>query len=94
MPPRSRSIDKPQDIKTVFKRMLKKEYVVLIFVILFAIGSAVLNIIAPIYLGEFLNNALPADIGGSPLFNIVMENGDPIVYIYWTYFFKNYGMLL
>ena len=96
-PGRSRSIDKPQNMKLVFKRMLKdfkKEYVVLIFVILFAIGSAVLNIIAPIFLGEFLNHALPQDISTSPLFNFVLVDGSTVVQINWDYFFYNFGVLL
>ena len=96
-PGRARSIDKPQNMKLVFKRMLKdfkKEYVVLIFVILFAIGSAVLNIIAPIFLGEFLNRALPQDIATSPLFNFVLVDGSTVVQINWDYFFYNFGVLL
>ena len=96
-PGRARSIDKPQNMKLVFKRMLKdfkKEYVVLIFVILFAIGSAVLNIIAPIFLGEFLNHALPQDIATSPLFNFVLVDGSTVVQINWDYFFYNFGVLL
>ena len=96
-PGRGRSIDKPQNMKLVFKRMLKdfkKEYVVLIFVILFAIGSAVLNIIAPIFLGEFLNHALPQDIATSPLFNFVLVDGSTVVQINWDYFFYNFGVLL
>lgn len=96
-PGRARSIDKPQNMKLVFKRMLKdfkKEYVVLIFVILFAIGSAVLNIIAPIFLGEFLNHALPQDISTSPLFNFVLVDGSTVVQINWDYFFYNFGVLL
>ena len=96
-PGRARSIDKPQNMKLVFKRMLKdfkKEYVVLIFVILFAIGSAVLNIIAPIFLGEFLNHALPQDIETSPLFNFVLVDGSTVVQINWNYFFYNFGVLL
>lgn len=96
-PGRARSIDKPQNMKLVFKRMLKdfkKEYVVLIFVILFAIGSAVLNIIAPIFLGEFLNHALPQDITTSPLFNFVLIDGSTVVQINWDYFFYNFGVLL
>ena len=97
MPAKTRSIDKPQNMKLVFKRMLKdfkKEYVVLIFVILFAIFSAILNIIAPIFLGEFLNHALPQDVSTSPLFNFVLENGTTVVYIDWSYFFYNFGVLL
>ena len=97
MPGRVRSIDKPQNIKSVFKRMLKdfkKEYVVLIFVILFAIVSAVLNIIAPIFLGEFLNNSLQLNPANSPLFNLVVENQETIIYINWAYFFYNFGVLL
>ena len=96
-PGRAKSIDKPQNMKLVFKRMLKdfkKEYVVLIFVILFAIGSAVLNIIAPIFLGEFLNHALPQDIATSPLFNFVLVDGSTVVQINWDYFFYNFGVLL
>ena len=96
-PGRARSIDKPQNMKLVFKRMLKdfkKEYVVLVFVILFAIGSAVLNIIAPIFLGEFLNHALPQDISTSPLFNFVLVDGSTVVQINWDYFFYNFGVLL
>lgn len=96
-PGRARSIDKPQNMKLVFKRMLKdfkKEYVVLIFVILFAISSAVLNIIAPIFLGEFLNHALPQDISTSPLFNFVLVDGSTVVQINWDYFFYNFGVLL
>ena len=96
-PGRARSIDKPQNMKLVFKRMLKdfkKEYVVLVFVILFAIGSAVLNIIAPIFLGEFLNHALPQDISTSPLFNFVLVDGSTVVQINWDYFIYNFGVLL
>ena len=96
-PGRARSIDKPQNMKLVFKRMLKdfkKEYVVLIFVILFAIGSAMLNIIAPIFLGEFLNHALPQDITTSPLFNFVLVDGSTVVQINRDYFFYNFGVLL
>ena len=96
--PRTRTLDKPKNIKLTFKRMLKdfkKEYAVLILVILFALAGAILNIIAPIFLGEFLNNALPTnDITSSPLFSFVMENGTTILYINWGYFFYNFGVLL
>lgn len=97
MPPRTMVIQKPQNSKLTLKRMLKdfkKEYVVLIFVILLAICSAILNILAPIFLGEFLNNALPKDVSTSPLFNFIIENGVTVIKIRWDYFFQNFGLLL
>lgn len=96
--PRKMAISKPKNARATTRRMLKdfkNERIKIIFVIILAIAGAVLSIITPIILGNFLNNALPkegSDIASSPLFNFDFINN--VITIKWDYFFSNFGLML
>jgi ATP-binding cassette subfamily B multidrug efflux pump len=92
---RQKSEAKVKNLSATSKRMLRdfRPQLPLIIVIIFlSILSAVLSIMAPIILRDFLNGAIPTngDVSSSLLFSLV--NG--VIYIKWNYFFLNFGLMI
>lgn len=92
--------NKAKNSKTTFLRILKdlkNEYPKLIIIIFFAICSAILAIITPIFLGDFINTITPkgtdlSSYTNNPLFNFDIAGN--IITIKRDYFFKIFGILL
>lgn len=89
---------KPKEFKKTLNRMVKdfkdEKWLILLVAIL-AITSSVLAIIAPLYMGDFLNEALPTGSALSPdnpLFYIDMDKN--VLGIKWSYFWTEFGTLL
>ena len=96
-PGRGRNFEKPKDGKKILRRMLgdfKHEKVSILFVVLATTVSAVLMVLSPIFLGNFLNDIIPkdfTDLSTSPLFDVTATFD---LIIKWDYFFFKFGVLL
>lgn len=98
MPPRQMTIAKPKNFSKTSKRMLKdfkKEYILLLIVVILSILSAVLSILSPLVLQNLLNSASMSETGASALFKVLInQDGTQYVQINWSFFFSRFGLML
>ena len=99
MPPRMNGVVKAKNFKQTFSRMvkdLKPEYPILITIIAFAVLAAVLTIVSPIILNDFLNLLTPEfDPSTHLLINndlLSLDNGKII--INWLTVGKYFGVII
>lgn len=93
MGPRTRKMEKPKNIKQTIKRMIKdfkSELILIIFVVVMSICSAILSVVAPIFLKNILESAMTPGSAES----IIGITSSLTVSIVWSNFFKSFGIML
>ncbi len=89
MPPRKIISGKPKNFRKTFSRMLKdfkSHAILMVFIIILAIGSAILSIITPSLLRDLLNSA-EQDL-------IFIDYITNTINIHWDVFFYKFGIIL
>lgn len=99
MPPMrgNKEVKKAKNFWKTLKRMIrdfKPQYILILVIIFLSILSAVLSIISPIIINDFLTDAIPSfNNGAIQNTNLFHFEADGTVVLQWGYFFLNFGIL-